>query len=627
MRRALLATFQVAGLLLAFTLQAAWGLQPIPSFLRLLPLSLLAVSFARPHIGLLILAGIGPMADAISAWAHSPFPGIRLLEQLVLAVVSGAGLRWWRGTEQLRLGDAAALMAASAIASCIAVQPVLLLQQLPEATVSDHLRALFDDGEYFRRSGLWDPVFFAALMVEGLALAVTAERVVRQRHAAAAQTIRMAVVGHAGVAVLSLEQIVGAALRTGDAWPALLQLVRDVRISRFYDVNAAASTFLLMLFGGVGLLKGAGRYAWAVVILLAILASGLWVAGSRVALAAGAVILLGMLWLTAWRTRGTSRWVASAAFVGVIAASLLTVLVYPAARNVSAGAAATTRRIMAQTSFNMWRAAPVFGIGVGRFFEESSRFGGEALQTEMGMSVKNENAHNNFLQILGTEGSVGLGALLLVLGLAIVPAIRAAPDAQTPLRRWLLAGVIASLLTWLTGHPLLVAEASFAFWLVFGVLAGLGPPAAGGTRWRPVVTLAAALVLVSGPFRAAQTIRSADFEHIGIALSQWQPAIDGFRYRLADDAFALYLPADGTAVAVPLRRAPGAPDPLVVTIRLDGQTIDEPVVSGVAWQEIRLQLPDTNRRFARVDFAVRSRAPGDGPLPSPALYVGKAEPR
>jgi hypothetical protein len=181
---------------------------------------------------------------------------------------------------------------------------------------------------------------------------------------------------------------------------------------------------------------------------------------------------------------------------------------------------------------------------------------------------------------------------------------------------------VAYLLTWLSGHPQLVPEASFAFWLVFGVLAGLTPPPA-GPRWRAALVIAAALVLLTAPFRAASAIRQADLEHVAIGLSGWQPEIDGIRYRLAGRSFALYLPADGMAVDLPLRRARDAPDPLVVAISWNGRKLYEPLVSGEAWQQIRVQLPKTSQRFARVEVVV-SPARSDG---KPVLLVGKDERR
>jgi hypothetical protein len=278
---------------------------------------------------------------------------------------------------------------------------------------------------------------------------------------------------------------------------------------------------------------------------------------------------------------------------------------------------------MAETSFNMWRSAPIFGVGVGRYYEESGRFGAEALKTEVGFHPK-ENAHNYFLQVLSTEGLVGLAALLLVLGVGIVPAWRAERLGSVSLRRWLLAGVAACLLTWLTGHPQLVPQAAFAFWLIFGVLAGLAPSPV-RPSWRTPIALAAVLLLATAPFRAAYAVRHTDLEHVAVGLSLWQPEIDGLRYRQAGRSFALYLPADGRSVDLPLRRAPGAPDPLVVTITEGGRKLYEPIVSGDAWQQIRVQLPKSNRRFARVEFVVSGVAAAS--LPSPVLYVGKTQPR
>lgn len=623
MNAALLTAFRCIGLTLGLVLQLSWVLQPVPTALKLLPASLLLLTAIRPAAGLIVIAGLGPMANAIALWAQSPLPGIRLFEQLVLAFVTGTGLHWWRRLLDLRLAGPATLAAASSLASLVAIQPLLLLQRQPDASAADHLRALFERGDYFVRSSTWDPLFFAALTIEGLALAVATELIVRRDASVASAAVRMAVVGQAAVAALNVQQVIGAAIRSGDGWRELVRIFREVRVSLFHDLNAAASTFLLYLFAGVGLLTGGAAARLLVGVLLALIGIGLWLAGSRIALAALVLTCLGMLALAVLRGRGASRRTAIAGMAAVAALVAVAVMAYPSARSLSLGPTVATRRIMAETSFNMWRTAPIFGIGVGRYYEESSRFGAQALVTEVRF-YPNENAHNYFLQMLSTEGIVGLTALLLVLGAVIVPALRVERTQFQPLRRWTLAGIVACLITWLTGHPQLVPEAAFGFWLLFGVLAGL-TPAPIHRGWRTALTVAAVLLIATAPFRARQAIGGADFEHIGVGLSQWQPEIDGVRYRFAPAAFGLYLPADGRSVELPLRRAPETPDPLIVTIAADGRTVYEPLVTGEGWQTVRIQLPKSNRRFAKVDFVVKSL---DGrELPGSVLYVGKTAPR
>jgi hypothetical protein len=63
-------------------------------------------------------------------------------------------------------------------------------------------------------------------------------------------------------------------------------------------------------------------------------------------------------------------------------------------------------------AFNMWRSSPVWGQGIGRFYEVSADFGAAELRTvTVGSGAGKENAHNSFLQILGEEGLTGLLAV------------------------------------------------------------------------------------------------------------------------------------------------------------------------------------------------------------------------
>ena len=73
MTSAILAAFRGVGLVLAFAIQIAWLFQPVPALVKILPASLLVLSIARPPAGLVVVAGMGPMADAISFFGRHGF--------------------------------------------------------------------------------------------------------------------------------------------------------------------------------------------------------------------------------------------------------------------------------------------------------------------------------------------------------------------------------------------------------------------------------------------------------------------------------------------------------------------------------------------------------------------------
>ena len=80
-------------------------------------------------------------------------------------------------------------------------------------------------------------------------------------------------------------------------------------------------------------------------MLLALIALGLWLAGSRIALLALELTLVGMLGLVAWTRRGRVRWLAGLAIAGIVVAGALGAVRYPAARNAPLGPATAARRI------------------------------------------------------------------------------------------------------------------------------------------------------------------------------------------------------------------------------------------------------------------------------------------
>ena len=80
----------------------------------------------------------------------------------------------------------------------------------------------------------------------------------------------------------------------------------------------------------------------------------------------------------------------------------------------AATSAGTRRRAVrlrsqfSETSARMFASAPIFGVGVGRYFERSSEFMPDELRALYGA----ENAHNYFAQAFAELGIAG-GALFL----------------------------------------------------------------------------------------------------------------------------------------------------------------------------------------------------------------------
>jgi hypothetical protein len=172
----------------------------------------------------------------------------------------------------------------------------------------------------------------------------------------------------------------------------------------------------------------------------------------------------------------------------------------------------------------------------------------------------------------------------------------------------------------MTGHPLLVPEFAFVFWLYFGVLAAKTPvPPIGRLRW--VVCVLVAGVLVSVPLRARALLNVVDREHRGFGVSPFWGHDDEQRYREAGASFALYLPATGRPVEVPIRRAPGAPDPLLVDVRFGGRLVDTIPIAGDEWQRLVIPVATGPRRFELFDFTVRPIA--GTVFPDVLLRVGR----
>ena len=152
----------------------------------------------------------------------------------------------------------------------------------------------------------------------------------------------------------------------------------------------------------------------------------------------------------------------------------LAVIYAPTRGNQKASSIAARVRVeMARTTMRMVAEEPIFGIGLGEFYQRSGEFSSPELLA-LFPPAHHENAHNNFLQILAETGLVGLATFVVLLSGALYRASKPSGEtpASMPWRGALSAACVAFLLTCFGGHPLLTREAAYSFWMVLGLAVG-----------------------------------------------------------------------------------------------------------------------------------------------------------
>jgi hypothetical protein len=419
------------------------------------------------------------------------------------------------------------------------------------------------------------------------------------------------VVGAAAAATFSIRRLVEIATKSDQPFAALVDTWLHTRISVHYgDKNAAGSYFALVLVTALGLLTR--RRALAVIAAL-VIGAALWLTGSRLAFASAfvAVAALAALKAVLGGSKRT-RLVAGAALVAVVLTGAGLYTWYPAGRNFAAWKAFEIRAGLVRAGLQMSADYPVFGVGLGRFYRLSADYAGETL-TKFGFT--RENAHNNFIQILAELGVTGLVAFLALIGGALGVALRRGQP--TPLHVLaLVAGIIAFLLTALGGHPLVVPEATYPFWLAVGLAAApmVDLPSA-RSRLQPVVIVLALLIVASVPWRTQRAIDNADLEHVSHGFSMWQGTGDDWRYRFMGGRAAFYVPADASAVQMQFRIGLRVRRSIEVTVLADGREVNRVMVTADdQWRPVRFLVrpPASGARFVRVDLVAAE--PGQPPF-------------
>jgi O-antigen ligase len=451
----------------------------------------------------------------------------------------------------------------------------------------------------------------------------------------------MVAAGAAGVAALNVNRLLTVSLRTGKFWEALAAYIPTLRISSvFPDLNAAGSYLAMTVLLSGGLIF-AGRRAWASCgwfIGTFLILGALWLTGSRAALVAALVAAVLMLAVTASLKGRSPLW---PALIGTAVLTLMALAIAQFSENAGRplSEAASIRAEFARTGLRMFSAHPVFGAGVGRYYLLSTEFSSAQLRSV----YLRENAHNNFLQMLAELGIVGLSLFLWILvaiGRHAWPALVA--SRASPVLVGAVGGLSAFLLTCLFGHPLLIPEVAYAFWLVLGVTVGLAQEIPTGadlqrvTRWwtsrRLLVGAATLLLVVSVPIRSRQMLAEENLEHAAIGFSDWQTDSEGVSFRWMIGHAQFYVPTTANAVGLPLRlEAAGGSERSVVEVYLEGHLATRIRLERGAWQNVRFLMPQARpgKRFWRIELTVPATPDGAGSTGDaaarPRVQVGRLE--
>jgi hypothetical protein len=385
----------------------------------------------------------------------------------------------------------------------------------------------------------------------------------------------------------------------------LLRYVRGERFSlHMADLNAAGSLYVL---GGIVAAAIAGARMTGrnfAIAALVVVAPAFWLTGSRTAFVA---TLAGLLILAVVRQqKSPTRLQLAAATAG------LTLLVVAGAFTVdwqsevqgSAARSARLRSEFTQTSARMFSSAPLFGVGIGKYFDRSAEF----MPAELRAIYGNENAHNYFAQQFAELGIVG-GALFLWLVCALL--IAGWRTARTRSADAMLAGLLAAagayLLTCVTGHPLLVPEAALPFWVVAGALTGaIGDSPQRSIKTQRHVAVAVCAMLAAGvvsQFVAYANRRDTPPES---GFHERETSSEGDTFRWMTRHAVTYVPNESGFVRLRVR-APALPKtrPMMIETAIAGEIVDRRELPVDQWviYDIPSRRP-TAAPFRRVDLRV-----------------------
>jgi hypothetical protein len=586
---------------------------------------LVILSARRPSTALIILATVIPLATWLGRrWE----PSVAWVEALVVAFSAGYCARQCTpARDDPDDLDGPLLLIAAVVITSLLVQLAVEVWRFGGSTVRDYLYQLVSHN-YLRTIDTWEPLDAGMRLLESLVIIKAASGTARRDAAFAPLLIPAFVFGAAAASAVNIMRLWEGAIRLDTPVTAFVSYLFRQRFNAHYgDLNAAGSYFVMALFPALALARE--RHAWRWRLAALTIAASVWITGSRMAFLAGLVALVAPAAVAVRRVAAPRlrrlTYAAAALMLVCVAAGIMRSL--PARGNQQGATTAIQVRLgLAETSLRMLAVAPAFGVGIGRYPSRSGEFSSPELLRIFPLAA-HENAHNNFLQILAELGIVGLAAVIWLLAVAVRASARLVrADRPDPLRWAVVTGLLAFVLSWLGGHPLLIDEPAFTFWLLLGTASGWSSPPP-PRHSRPASWLAGALLVIlaaSIPVRARAERAEFNLEHQGIGLSGWRDEVEGVRYRLAGRTSSVFVPSGTRAFAVPLRAA-GPRGELRVELWLDGRLADIVRVPSDRWLSVQLLLPTGSKapRFRRLEF----RIPGVSSSDSEVLMIGKVQPR
>ena len=563
----------------------------------------------RPQSGLEIVSAAMPLSWYLMQRRWNG--GVSWAEVMACGALAGLSIdaAWRQGRGRVPASVAApallfGLIVFSAIVSSLAVKSLTLGPAFRSDLFGELTR------EYFVDLAGYPGLHAGMLLLEGLLFFTFAARMASEKSTATARIIGAAAVGATLAGSINVARLAQAALRSDKVFTALAHLSRTVRWNVEYgDYNAAGSYFVMALFLAAAAIVSSARHRRAWTVAAIVIATALWLTGSRAAYVAG-VLAVATASALQWVRQGRRRFVVAGA-LAVAALAFVTVIALAAPKRgnqQSSKIAADIRLQMAMVGARMIEAHPVYGIGLGEFYQRSGDFTTFELLTAFPVSM-HENAHNNFVQDAAELGLLGGVAFVWLVAAGLVRLAREVVRTRAPAALWTFSAVFAFVITWLAGHPLLIPEPGYVFWIVFGAAvasaAAADDMATPRQPFRPAIAILAAAIAIAMPFHARAVMEDAELEHVGFGWStHWMLSPDGIRYRAAQGNGTVFVPA-GSGLTFSVN--PRTDRPVRLEVRLEGRIANVLVLAPGKWNDVAIPARSERpaSRFIPLNLRVR----------------------